>query len=182
MAKRKAKLDLYEIPESQVEITDSPSKEQISFKEKLWGSYIILSFVVLFLIVAGGSWWYFRNFSENLKERTGVSLEFDNSVPKVEHFSVDDLLVSVKDIRDRQYILSCSFTLEVDDGRRELVLGKLEEIRKIIYQTLDDEKDDLISNTFVRKTLKKKLKDNVNRMIGMSCVRDIYITKFLVIS
>lgn len=182
MARRKAKLDLYEVLEGGVETKTSPSEVSVPLKKKLWNPYVLLTFVVLFLVVAGLSWWSFEHPKEGVPESVVDTGKPDFSFSKMDQFNVDDLLVYVREGKGKQCILLCSFVLEVEEGKKEVVLGRQEDIRKVMYRTLDEEEKKWLFSSLDRKALKKRLKDNVNALIGVSCVRDVYITKFLMIS
>ncbi|MFA6411441.1 MAG: flagellar basal body-associated FliL family protein [Syntrophales bacterium] len=188
---QKAQIDILDLPliegdEVLTDITDftvdgekpQPHTEvkKKTAKKLYWiGSLAIITFITA--VITGYFIWFHQGGEKNMAPVAATVAPGQKSFMAV----MDDFNVDVKDDKGNKRLLSCGFLLEMaphEDGKS--LEGKIE-IRKLIFDTLHKRTvSDLIRND-EKKEIKKEITDGVNRLLGAEKVKEIYITKYLLL-
>ncbi|MFH1081615.1 MAG: flagellar basal body-associated FliL family protein [Pseudomonadota bacterium] len=142
---------------------------------------LILIVTVLFVAIAGGSMWLYHVRGE----KAPVSTQHDaqktvnqtgERVALFDHFIVD-----VRDKKGNIRIALCDIAVELEHPRAAGAAGEQVEVRNVIYAVLKRETivDRLLPEG--RELIKIQLKNELDRLLGVKTVKNVYITRFEVI-
>jgi flagellar basal body-associated protein FliL len=187
---QKAQIDILDLPliegdEVPAGITDItldsdkrplPKENNRPHKKLYWIASLAIITVIMATIVG-----YFFWFHKSEKKATVPIVATGTPGQKSDMAVMGDFNVDVKDDKGIIRILSCGFLLEMaphEDGKS---LEARLDIRKLIFETLHKRRvNDLISN-IGKKEIKKEITEGVNRLLGAEKVKEIYITKFVLL-
>jgi flagellar basal body-associated protein FliL len=188
--KQKAQIDVLDLPliegdelaeDISLETEQPPLQETKSIekpdRKKLY-LIISLSIIAMIAVLAAG---YFVFFQKSETKPAAPVAETGKTGEKSLVAVMDGFNVDVKDDKGTSRILSCGFILEMaphEDGKA--LEGRLD-IRKFIFETLHKRKVGDLIGSDDKKAIKKEIVAGVNGLLGAEKVKDVYITKFVLL-
>ncbi|MFA5183097.1 MAG: flagellar basal body-associated FliL family protein [Syntrophales bacterium] len=185
--KQKAQIDILDLPliegndvpiDVTVDIETPPLREaKNTNRNKLYLVVTVAIITIITVAIAG----YFIWFQKSEKKPVASVVAPVTTGQKSFVAVMDGFNVDVKDDKGVVRLLSCGFILELAPHEDGKALESRLEIRKLIFDILHKRRvGDLIRND-EKKEIKKEITDGVNRLLGAEKVRDIYITKFVLL-
>jgi len=185
--KQKAQIDILDLPliEGDAVTEDitvdsepqSPREVKKNTKKRLY--WIISLFIITFVTVisAGYFIWFHKSEKKVIVPVAATGTPGQKSFMAV----MDGFNVDVKDDKGNIRILSCGFLLEMGPHEDVKSLESRLDIRKLIFDTLHKRRvSELISNN-EKKAIKKDITEGVNRLLGAEKIKEVYITKFVLL-
>jgi flagellar basal body-associated protein FliL len=103
-----------------------------------------------------------------------------STVPVVREAVFADFSIDLKDTKGRYRFLQCDITLEFQ-SEVELTEDRKVEIRKIIYMSARKKGPELIRVSDSGERFKKEMRDELRDLLGEGALKDIYITRYVLI-
>jgi flagellar basal body-associated protein FliL len=103
-----------------------------------------------------------------------------STVPVVREAVFADFSIDLKDARGRYRFLQCDVTIEFQSGV-ELTEDRKVEIRKVIYLAAKKKGTELIRVSDSGEKFKKEIRDELRDLLGEGALKDIYITRYVLI-
>ena len=103
-----------------------------------------------------------------------------SAVPAVREAVFADFSIDLKDAQGRYRFLQCDVTLEFQ-SEVTLTEDRKVEIRKIIYLSAKKKGPELIRVSNSGERFKKEMRDELRDLLGEGALKDIYITRYVLI-
>jgi flagellar basal body-associated protein FliL len=103
-----------------------------------------------------------------------------SAVPVVREAVFADFSIDLKDAQGRYRFLQCDVTLEFQ-SEVTLTEDRKVEIRKIIYMSAKKKGPELIRVSNSGERFKKEMRDELRDLLGEGALKDIYITRYVLI-
>jgi flagellar basal body-associated protein FliL len=103
-----------------------------------------------------------------------------STVPVVREAAFADFSIDIKDAQGRYRFLQCDVTVEFQSGV-ELTEDRKVEIRKVIYLAAKKKGPELIRVSESGDRFKKEMRDELRDLLGEGALKDIYITRYVLI-
>jgi flagellar basal body-associated protein FliL len=183
---QKAQIDILDLPliegdgvPTDITVDSEPPLAEVKKKnpKKLYWIASLAIITVVMVVSAGYYTWLHQGGRKTMTPVVATGTPGQKSFMAV----MDDFNVDVKDDKGNKRLLSCGFLLEMaphEDGKS--IEGKLE-IRKLIFETLHKRTASDLFRNDEKKEIKKEIMDGVNRLLGAERIKEIYITKYLLL-
>lgn len=153
--------------------------------------YVAIAVVMLGMFIAdslpersAGTCWADNAGTENYPlsgKHSSVKMQHAGLTPTpiylFEYFN--DFIFPVSNETGKRRVLLCDIVLELNDGMT--VSGRRQQLRKLLFRTSQSLSHDAADICEMKKQLCDRIKNHVNETVGMDTVREVHITKFLLL-
>lgn len=94
---------------------------------------------------------------------------------------VNDFIVTLKNDKGGYLVLSCDLTFELAAGQETAFQQNLVEVRRLIYEILQNTRHVPPSEPKIRNGLREEINKAVSGLLGQNTIKAIYFTKFVVL-
>jgi len=144
-----------------------------------WKVIVAASVAVVLIAAASVSYWVFKQqeaeqAAAQKKQRAAAA------VATVHEAVFADFSIDLKDAQGRYRFLQCDVTLEFQSAV-ELTEDRKVEIRKVIYLSAKKKGPELIRVPDSGDRFKREMREELRDLLGEGTLKDIYITRYLLI-
>ena len=144
-----------------------------------WKVVIPVSIAVVLIAAASVSYVLFKQ-KEAVQVAAEQKKQAASMVPVVREAVFADFSIDLKDTQGRYRFLRCDVTIEFQSGV-ELTEDRKVEIRKVIYLSAKKKGPELIRVSDSGDRFKKQMREDLRDLLGEGTLKDIYITRYVLI-
>jgi flagellar basal body-associated protein FliL len=151
-----------------------------NWKSLLSGKVLVPAGAAVALLVSASVVYVLFQKQEAVRVAAAQKNQAASAVPVVREAVFADFSIDLKDAQGRYRFLQCDVTIEFQ-SEVTLTEDRKVEIRKIIYMSAKKKGPELIRVSNSGDRFKKEMRDELRDLLGEGALKDIYITRYVLI-